>query len=403
MTVFRYRARDGEGRALAGEIEAVSAGEAAARLAAGGMTPVGITSHDPAISRDIQIFRPRVRTEELVMLCRQLHTLLRAGVPLIRTLSGLAETSRNPELRDSLAEVVEGLKAGRDLGTALEARPRVFSGMFVNTVRMGESTGRLEETFAELARHIERDQETQKRVKSAARYPTFVIAAVGAALGVINVFVIPAFSEVFAQYGSDLPLPTRILLGTSNFFRDYWLLLLAIAGIAVWSFRSWRATESGGLRWDEMRLRMPLVGPIVKRATLARFARGFALADRSGIPVIAGLRTVAAALHNHFVESRVEHMCERISGGGSLEAAATSSGLFTPLVLQMLAVGEESGSVSELLDEVADYYEREVDYDLKHLSDLIEPVLIGSLGLVVLVLALGVYLPLWDLATVAKG
>jgi MSHA biogenesis protein MshG len=402
VTLFRYSARTADGAARAGEIEAVSAGAVATRLAASGLTPIEIGSAS-APSQLWHLPARGVRPEELAVLCRQLYTLSRAGVPLNRALSGLSESARSEELRAALRGVGDGIHAGRDLATALAQYPRVFSRLFVSTIHMGESAGRLEEAFRELGKHIERDHETARKVRAALRYPTLVIGAVVLALAVVNIFVIPTFSAVFAEQGLELPWATRLLLGTSSFFVHGWPYLLA-AGIAGgWAFRTWVSTEAGRLRWDELQLRIPVVGSIAQRALLARFARSFAMASRSGVPVIQALRTVAQTLVNAWVEARISAMCDRISRGEPLTASATASGVFPPLLLQMLAVGEESGSVDELLDEAADYYERDVDYDLKRLSELIEPILIVGLGVVVLMLALGVYLPLWDMVSLARS
>jgi MSHA biogenesis protein MshG len=402
VTLFRYSARAADGATRAGEIEAVSAGAAAARLSAGGLIPVDIGPI--AAAPRLSLLRPRgARPEEIAILCRQLHTLARAGVPLNRALAGLADTARSEVLRDALRGVGESIHAGRDLATSLAQHPRVFSRLFVSAVHMGEQAGRLEEAFRELGKHIERDHELARKVRAALRYPSIVVGAVVIALAVINVFVIPSFAAVFREQGLELPWATRFLIGMSNVFVRGWPYMLLCAGGAYWAFRSWTATEAGRLRWDELQLRFPVVGSIAQRALLARFARSFAMALRSGVPVIQSLRTVGQMLVNRFVEERVAAMCERIARGEPLTASATAAGFFPPLMLQMLAVGEESGSVDELLDEAADYYERDVDYDLKRLSELIEPVLIVSLGVVVLLLALGVYLPLWDMVSMARS
>jgi MSHA biogenesis protein MshG len=279
----------------------------------------------------------------------------------------------------------------------------VFPRLFVNAVRVGETTGRLEQGFEDLAKYLERENETIKRIKSALRYPTMVIVAVLASITVINIFVVPNFARLFESMQAELPLPTRILIGSSNFMVAYWPYLLVTALGAAVSLHQWLQTDRGRYLWHRYRMRIPVVGPVLERATLARFARGFAMASRAGIPVIETLSTVGQALDNDFVRERVGMIRERIGRGESLTAASAASGLFTPLVLQMIGVGEESGSVDDMLDEVAGAYEREVDHDLKTLSDAIEPILIVLLGGIVLMLALAVYLPMWELASAARG
>jgi len=332
-----------------------------------------------------------------------MHTLTKSGVPMIRSLRSIAETSRDPALGAALMSVADSLQSGRDLANSLALHPDVFPRLFVNTVRVGETTGRMEQGFADLAEYLDRENETIKRIKSALRYPTMVIVAVMTSFTVINVFVVPAFARMFASFNAELPLPTRILIGSSNFMVAYWPYLLIAALGAVVAVHQWLQTDRGRYLWHRYRMRIPVVGSVLERATLARFARGFAMASRAGIPVIETLSTVGQALDNEFVRERVGLIRERIGRGESLTAASAASGLFTPLVLQMIGVGEEAGSVDDLLDEVADFYEREVDHDLKQLSDAIEPILIVVLGGIVLMLALAVYWPMWELASAARG
>jgi MSHA biogenesis protein MshG len=339
----------------------------------------------------------------LAMLARQMHTMTRSGVPMIRALRSIADTSRDSLLAGALARVADSLQAGRDLANSLALHPNVFPRLFVNTVRVGEATGRLEQSFDDLAKYLEREDETIKRIKSALRYPTMVIVAVAASITVINVFVVPAFARMFESMQAELPLPTRLLIGSSNFMVSYWPYLLVAALGAIVGVQQWLQTDAGRDLWHRYRMRIPVVGPVLERATLARFARGFAMASRAGIPVIETLSTVGQALDNEFVRERVGMIRERIGRGESLTSASASSGLFTPLVLQMIGIGEESGSVDDMLDEVAGFYEREVDHDLRTLSDAIEPILIVLLGGIVLMLALAVYLPMWELASAARG
>jgi MSHA biogenesis protein MshG len=412
VSLFRYTARGADGGLVTGEIEAPNPRSAAAQIAERGAVPLQITSAEagtatakapPVRVRDMLPFKKRVPLSALTMLSRQMYTMTKSGVPMIRALRSISETSREPALGQALASVADSLQSGRDLANSLALHPDVFPRLFVNTVRVGETTGRLEQGFSDLAEYIERENETIKRIKSALRYPTMVIVAVLASITVINVFVVPNFARMFESMQAELPLPTRILIGSSDFMIAYWpYLLVAALGAAV-AVHQWLQTDRGRYLWHRYRMRVPVVGPVIERATLARFARGFAMASRAGIPVIETLSTVGQALDNEFVRERVGMIRERIGRGESLTAASAASGLFTPLVLQMIGVGEESGSVDDMLDEVAGFYEREVDHDLKTLSDAIEPILIVVLGGIVLMLALAVYLPMWELASAARG
>lgn len=337
---------------------------------------------------------------ELVLLSRQLYTLMRAGVPLSQSMIGLIRSTRNATLRAALADIKATVESGRELSTAMAQHPKVFSSLYVNTVRIGENTGRLDEAFARLAEYLDRERDTRSRIKSALRYPSFVLLAIGIAIGVINVVVIPQFAQIFARAHVDLPLPTKIIVGTSTFFVAWWPLLVAIAIGAAAGFRVWVKTEAGAYQWDRWKLRIPIIGDIIHRATPGRFARGFSMSLAAGVPLSQALSIMAQAVDNEYVGERIRHIRNGVERGETLTRTATATGMFTPLVLQMMAVGEETGAVDTLLAKVAGFYEREVDYDIKNLSQTIEPLLIAVLAGFVLLFALGVFLPLWDLAGV---
>ena len=225
----------------------------------------------------------------------------------------------------------------------------------------------------------------------------------GVALAVINLFVIPAFAKVFEQFKAELPWATRVLIGTSQFFQDYWWLLLILLAGGLYGFLRWTKTEQGALHWDRLKLRLPIVGGIFERIALARFTRTFAMMYRAGVPLLQTLSINSASVGNRHIGQAVLAMREGIERGEALTRTAAASGLFTPLVLQMMAVGEETGALDDLFVEVADFYEQEVDYDLKQLADAIEPILIVAMGVLVLILALGVFLPMWELGSAARG
>jgi MSHA biogenesis protein MshG len=283
----------------------------------------------------------------------------------------------------------------------MKRHPDCFSPFYLSMVRVGEMTGRLEEVFLRLFDHLEFDRDMRGRVKTALRYPTFVVVAMLVAMVVVNVFVIPQFENVFASFHAELPLMTRILVGTSRFTVAYWpALLLLVAGVVA-GFTAWVGSVRGRLAWDRYKLRIPIAGKIIHKATMARFARSFALSMRSGVPIVQALTVVSQTVDNAWLSMRIEHMRDGVERGESILRTSTASGVFTPVVLQMVAVGEESGSLDDLMDEIAQMYEREVDYELKTLSSQIEPILISFLGVMVLVLALGVFLPIWDLGKAA--
>jgi len=257
--------------------------------------------------------------------------------------------------------------------------------------------------FLRLFNHLEFEQFMREQVKAAIRYPSFVVGAMALAIVIINIFVIPAFAKIYQGFKTELPLITKGLIAFSNFMVDYWPLMLGALVAAVFAFRSYVRTESGRLEWDRFKLKIPVAGKIVLKATLARFARSFSLAIRSGVPAVQALVMVAHTVDNEYVAGRIDGMRDGVERGENILRTATAAGIFTPIVLQMVAVGEESGALDDMMAEVADMYQREVEYELKTLSSQIEPILIVALGGLVLLLALGVFLPMWDLGSAAFG
>lgn len=409
MSLYRFTGRDAQGGKIIGSREAGSADSLASELLAERITPLTIEEQAQASDNDVfaqlkeSLRRKHVDLEELIIFCRQMYSLSKAGVPIIRAIGGLAESSRNLYLREVLQAVRSDLEGGQGMAVALNAHPKVFNTLFVSMISVGENTGQLDQAFRQLSVYLELERETRKRIKQATRYPLFVLSAMAVALVVINLFVIPAFSKVFAQFKADLPWATQILIGTSQFFQDFWWLLALLFGGSLFGFFKWIETDAGALKWDQIKLRLPIVGGIFERIALARFTRTFAMMYRAGVPLLQTLSINSASVGNRYIGQAILAMREGIERGEALTRTASASGLFTPLVLQMMAVGEETGALDDLFVEVADFYEQEVDYDLKQLADAIEPILIVAMGIMVLVLALGVFLPMWELASAAKG
>lgn len=407
MPAFSYRGRNSGGETVQGVLEGASANGVADQLFARGVTPLEIkVAPGSALKKKddgegFDLFAEKIEHVDILLFTRQIYTLLKAGVPIMRALTGLQESSANKAMKKVIGQIRESLDSGRELSVSLARHPKIFTAFYLSMVRVGEMTGRLEEIFIRLFDHMEFERFMREQVKSALRYPSFVVMAMGAALFVVNIFVIPAFAKVFAGFGADLPLMTRILIGFSNFMVAWWHVLIAAIVAAVFAFKAWVATPKGRLIWDEFKLHIPIAGKIIKKATLARFARSFALASRSGVPIIQAMTTVAATVDNAYLADKIERMRDNVERGESILRSAITVGAFTPVVLQMIAVGEESGSLDEMMEEVAGMYQSEVEYELKTLAQQIEPILIVFLGIMVLILALGIFLPLWDLGKVA--
>ena len=408
MSSFAWKGRNARGELVEGVIDADDDAAVADQLLATGVSPVSIAAKAQAIGATTgnawQALRAApVTTEDVLMFSRQMYTLQRAGVPILRALAGLQASTPKASLVTLLADLRASLDQGRELVTAMARHPTVFDGFYLAMIRVGEMTGRLTESFERLASHLEFELDVRARVKQALRYPTMVLVAIAIAMVVVNMFVIPTFATVFAGFKAELPFMTRLLLGFSGFTVRWWPLLLAAGVGTAWGVRAFVATPEGRYKWDRLKLRLPIAGPIIMKATLARFARSFAMASRSGVPITRAMTVVSQTVDNAWMGQRIEQMRDAVERGESITRCATAAGFFTPIVLQMIAVGEETGELDSLLIEIAQMYERETDFAIKGLSSAIEPVLLTVIGAMVLVLALGVFLPLWNLGQAAKG
>lgn len=406
MAIYEFKGRNVEGRLISGQLDASSQDAAVNQLLGRGVTPVEVKEFIEQLSLSERFTRAtnrgRVETVELIMFCRQMHTITRAGIPLVKGLRGLSASLRNYAFQQALNDIVERLEAGTELSTAMRAHPKIFTNLFVSLVGVGENSGRLDLVFKQLSEYMERDLATMKSIKTALRYPSFVLIAITIAIAIINIKVIPAFAGMFEKFGAQLPLPTRILIGISDFFVNYWLYLFAaIVAAVVWAHH-YVNTPEGSRVWGRKKLRLIVVGDIIERASLARYARSFGLMLNAGLPLSNALELSARAVDNPYLGDKIRGIRTGVERGEGLFQTHLVSGMFTPLVLQMISVGEESGQVDALLAEVAAFYESEVDYDVKQLSDRIEPIMIVIMAGFVTVLALGIFLPMWDMYSIQK-
>jgi MSHA biogenesis protein MshG len=408
MPVFQYRGRNPRGELVQGQLEGADTGAIADQLLNTGVTPVDIRGGGARIAVEgltpewlRRMFTPRVATIDVMMFSRQIYTLLRAGVPILRALASLQESSTNPTLTEVIQDLRESLDSGRELSVALRRHPKVFSAFYVSLVRVGEMTGHLDDVFLRLFHYLEFEKDMRDRIRAALRYPSFVIIAMVLAIALINIIVIPVFKRVFEGFGAKLPGVTQILIAGSDLTVAYWPLMVAMVGVVAVGFRFWTGTESGRYLWDKYKLRLPIAGELILKGTLSRFARSFSLAVKSGVPMVQGLAIVSDVVDNAYIGQRIDQMLEGVERGESITRTAAAAGIFTPVVMQMIAVGDETGEIDDLMLEVAEMYDREVDYQVKNLAAQIEPILIVFLGILVTILALGVFLPIWDLGRVA--
>jgi MSHA biogenesis protein MshG len=404
MPRYSYIGKNQKGEEATGSFEAST--EQAVALA---LLQQGIVVHKLQLVEELRFLKWLSQTlglgeptlKDLIILNRQLYALTRAGVPLVTGLRLVAENSSNKVMRSALEEGIIIISSGQSLAQALKKRPSIFPNIMTSLIAVAEATGTLEQAFKDLSSHFEREGETRKRLSEAVRYPITVIVVIAIAVGIINSVVIPAFSSFFAQFGVELPWATRCLIFTSNLTVNYWPWFVLILVGSVSAAVSYISRPEGRYRWDRWKLNIPILGPLMLQILLGRFARSFALTLRTGLPLLEGIQIVAKASDNAFLEKGILNMRGFIERGEALSVAAKNCGFFSGLVIQMISIGEASGEIDELLEEVALIYEEDVDYAIKRLADTIEPVLLIVVAGMVLILALGIFLPMWDLSQAA--
>ena len=405
MPVYSYKGRNKSGELTEGEMDSSSSGALAGVLLEKGITPLHISEVKKKVDIVEQINQKldlyKVSIEELLMFTRQMGALAKAGIPITRAISGIIESIQNPLMVKSLRDTLEQLESGRSLSIAFARHPRVFSNLYISMIQVGENTGRLDEAFSMMANYIDRNRKMSNNISAALRYPTTVIIAITIAMAIVNLFVIPKFASFFEANNLELPWQTVFLLNTSNFFVANWHFVLVGLVLIYILFKRYIATVEGRYKWHHFILKIPVIGDILLRAYLARFARSFAMAYGAGVPIVQGIGVISRSVGNDYIAKHVADMREGIERGEALTITAYRTGMFTPVVMQMFSVGEEAGNLDEMMSFIADFYEEEVDYDVKTLSDKLEPLIYVFVGMMVLVLALGIFVPMWDIAQLA--
>ena len=406
MAIYKWRGRNARGELVQGKMDAQTEYGVADQLMDIGVTPVNIAVEVVEIKAESwwqRQSRKPVVDEDIMLFSRQMYTLNKAGIPIFQALAGLEGSASKMSMIELIRDIRSSLNQGRELSAALAVHHSIFGDFYISMVRVGELTSRLTEVFLSLNEHLEFERDVRERIKQAMRYPAFVMIALAIAVVILNIFVIPVFAKIFATFDTPLPMVTQGLLAFSGWMVAWWPLLI-VAGVGLMFIgRRYLKTAAGRYRWDSLKLKLPIVGDILLKAALARFSRSFALTIQSGVPLDQALTVVAQTVNNVFLSARIEQMRNGIERGGSITRCAAATEIFTPMVLQMLSVGEETGELDSLLFEIADMYDRETSHSISGLSSAIEPLLLTVIGALVLLLALGVFMPMWNLGAAAMG
>ncbi len=406
MDTYQYKGRNKRGEVMQGAIESPNPVAVAAWMIAAGISPI-VIKLQPSLKEQSQWLRAlqgerSLTLVDLLLFTRQMGTMVKSGVPMLQALESIQKSTTNKRLIEVLQAIRADLDKGIELSGAMARYPKFFGDYYVNMVRVGEGTGRLEEIFKRLFEQLEFDKHMKQKIKGALRYPMFVMIAISIAMAIMTIFVIPVFANVFSNMNVSLPFLTLFLLSVSGFAVKYWWAVLIAGGLAVYVFRQYTATPKGRYKWDKFKLKFPIIGSIMAKATIARFCRSFATASKSGVPIIQTFTLVSRVVDNAFYEERILAMRSGVERGESMLRVAQSSGIFAPLELQMIAVGEETGAIDDMLEQVANMYQDEVEYEVSRISESIEPILLAAMGVLVAILLLGIFMPLWDLTQLAR-
>jgi len=402
---FTYQVRDKEGHLHSGELEASSSGTAARALRDRGYTPLLLEEKkQSALQKEIKIpgLGGRVKAKDIAVFSRQFATMINAGLSLLRSLDILAEQTPNKAFAGTIREIKADVEKGRSLSEAMQRHPKTFSRLYVAMVRAGEVGGVLDTTLLRLADTLERQVEMRGKIKSAMTYPVAVMGLVVVILAAMLIFIVPMFESMYADLGGTLPLPTRILLGLSGFATSYWYIVLAAAVAGSYAFRHWVASENGRYTFDKIKLRMPIFGGLIQKSSIARFSETLASLTRTAVPILQAMDIVAETAGNEVIARAVRDVQASVKEGESLAKPLSEHPIFPPMVVQMLAVGEETGALDTMLDKLGEFYNAEVNATVDSLTSLLEPLLMVVLGGSVGSMIVALYMPMFNLINLVQ-
>lgn len=403
MPNYQYKGRDKFSKPVGGMMTAENENSVAVKLNQLGVTPISIieTKETSAV---VKFLSPSVRVKfsDLNMFTRQLATLQKAGLPILLSLSALRQQTQNKIFKEVITQITRDIESGTSLSGAMEKYPLIFNSLYINMVSSGEASGRLEQVLERLATLSEHDETIRMRIRSATRYPLIVVIAIVIGFIVLTTLVIPRYAKIYEQYTTALPLPTQILLGINYAVTKLWWLLIAAGLVVYFLFKKYINTKLGRMAWDNLKLKVPIFGPLLLKLSISRFTRITGTLMRSGIPILKILDISSGSTGNEVISKAINNIKNNVAEGKGMSEPMKISGLFPPIVTQMVAVGEETGKLDDLLIHVSDYYDEQVDYTISNLTSLIEPLLIFVLGLGVLFMALGIFLPMWNLMSIFR-
>jgi type IV pilus assembly protein PilC len=392
MATFTYTARSFAGDIRTATLEAQSRDDVIAQLRRQRLNVIKIDEATPKKPK-----RGHIKMRDIVILTRQFSTMINAGLPLVQAMTILAEQSQNKVLSEIMRKVVFDVESGNTVADALSKHPQAFSNLYVNMVAAGEAGGILDTILMRLATFMEKNDALIRKVKGAMIYPSVIMAVAGIAVTVLLIFVIPVFENLFTSAGLALPLPTRIVMGASRFLKGYWYVVLGAIVAAVFMFKRYRATSNGRLKIDKFMLKVPVLGDVLRKSAVSRFTRTLGTLISSGVSILDGLEITAKTAGNRVVQDAIMESRSSIAGGDTIAQPLKKSGVFPPMVISMISVGEQTGGLDEMLSKIADFYDEEVDAAVSNLLSLLEPVMIVFLGVVMGGMVVSMYLPIFDM------
>jgi len=406
MAKFAYKARDEKGALITGVMDGENKKAIYTQLDTMGFFPISASEEKKGASSSINtgfaIFN-KVKYDDLIFFTRQLQTVVRAGIPLISGLKALEEQTSNPRLKEAIKNTYQDIDKGQSFSDALAKHKNVFPEIYVSMIRAGEVSGSLEEVFERLSGVLEFQMKTKEMLKSAMRYPMFVISTLVGAFVVLIKFVVPKFADVFKSAKTELPLPTKILLLMSDIAQDYSLPVVVLFIAAVAAFIFYKRTKQGALNIDRLKLKIPIIGPIVLKICMNRFAFMLENLVRAGLPIVQTLAIVSKTVGNEYIAQKIDEISGKVEKGKGITKPMKEAQIFPPLVLHLVSTGEETGALEEMLREVSIHYDREITYSVTRLSAWIEPIMTAGLSIMVLFMALAIFMPWWNMMAAMKG